>query len=160
MSHRPYPIAFQCPQCLTRDIEHMTCDCEPRDESGRAPHEQGLVHVDDPCERAGCTVCGWMGTYPDIPTRTPADWQEDARAWQAFGAKPAEALFCCWLGLRLDGVNPMWSCHNAINKAGGTMIDLVATLVRANRLPQGEDPLDIVRQVCERLDRLERNGAA
>jgi hypothetical protein len=45
---------------------------------------------------------------------------------------------------------------NAVNKAGETLIDLVALLVKADRIGCGDDPLRAVEDVLERLTTLER----
>ena len=155
--HNRPPTPFQCPECLTRGIQHMRCDCEPSPGQDYTPHEQGYARHDAPCENAMCDVCGWIGTYPDIPVGTPKEWQDAVRGWLQFGVRPAEALWCHWQGLRIDGINPEWSCIEAINRGGEAMIDLVAVLVRADRLHPGDKPLDVVRGICERLDIAERH---
>ena len=43
-----------------------------------------------------------------------------------------------------------------VAEAGETLIDLVTILVRADQLPCGDDPVEAVKGICERLDKLER----
>ena len=109
----------------------------------------------DTCE-ALCDLCGWEGTYPVLPEQTPEPLRETAQQWLDLGHLPTEALFMAWMWL--DPTDPMarFAGPNACNKAGETLIDLVTVLVRADRLPCGDDPVECVRNVCERLARLEQ----
>ncbi len=153
--NRVRTLAFQCPQCLTRDIKHHVCNCEH--DEGRPPRHSGsLLRDGDTCD-AMCNVCGWGGEWPTIPDDTPEGLATTAQQWLDLGHTPTEALYLAWLWMDpSDPIMARFAGPNACNKAGETLIDLVTILVRADRLPCGDDPVEAVKGICERLDKLER----
>lgn len=148
-------LAFQCPQCLTRDMKHHLCQCEGENKR-RGWHSGALLKDGDVCD-AMCGHCGWGGEWPTIPEETPESLQSTAQKWLDLGHLPTEALYLAWLWL--DPSDPVMACFagpNACNKAGEVLIDLVTILVRADRLPCGDNPVEAVKGICERLEKLER----
>jgi hypothetical protein len=135
----------------------MTCECDiiDPDVSGHA----GYAFHDAPCEHASCENCGWSGVYPDVLDGLPDSWEPEVRGWLAHGLTPAEAAFCVWSGL--DSTDRMAAMAKvAVERAGPMMVDLVVTLVRADRLPMGGNPVDVVQGICDRLAALERRRGA
>jgi hypothetical protein len=112
----------------------------------------------DTCE-ASCSICGWGGTYPELPGNCPEPMIECAQAWMDLGFLPAECVWLAWAQMDPTDRLAVMAGARACENAGSFQVDAVCLLVQADRLTYGTRPLEALEGMLRRLDLLEERSA-